>query len=162
MGEGVLWGLARQWPENEPARATIIPLLSLRAQPGHAGVTGGCVESVVATEHHGSGEAKQQHNHGLTGLELIEAELGRREQALQLVLGSSHHTTYVSTYSDLAQYNISPIQNSGATNAVKGLASAGERTQPAAASGVPTKHNNETQVRTTSSTSLFFSEGLAP
>ena len=59
-----------------------------------AAVTGGCVEPVVAIEHHGSDEAKERCNHGLTGLELIEAELDRRERALQLVLGSNHNTTY--------------------------------------------------------------------
>ena len=40
-----------------------------------AGVAGGCVEPVVAIKHHSSGEVEQQRNHGLSTIELIEAEL---------------------------------------------------------------------------------------
>ena len=65
-----------------------------------AGVTGGCVEPVVATEHHGSGKSEQP-----TTIDLIEAELDRRERALQLILGSNPNTTYISTYPDVTQCN---------------------------------------------------------
>ena len=69
-----------------------------------AGVIGGGVEPVVATEHHGSGEVKQSR-----AIELIEAELDCRERVLQLILGSNLNTSYVPTYSDTVQCNISLI-----------------------------------------------------
>ena len=72
-----------------------------------AGVMGGCVEPVVATEHHGSGA-------GLTALERAEAELDRRERALTRLLAPAdgtncpnHNTAYIRTYSDLVKCNMS-------------------------------------------------------
>ena len=69
---------------------------------------GGCVEPVVATEHHGSGA-------GLTALERAEAELDVCERALGLLLASvdggicSNSTKYIRTYADIAKCNTTSI-----------------------------------------------------
>ena len=94
-----------------------------------ATVPGGCVEPVVATEHHGSGA-------GLTALERAEAEFDRRERALTRLLaqadganGSNHKIAYTRTYSDVVKSNINPIYSAGAASAAKDQATAGEQVQ---------------------------------
>ena len=59
---------------REPADVSSTVLAAPVGGFEHAGASGGCVELVVATEHHGSGA-------GLNALDSVEAELDRRERA---------------------------------------------------------------------------------
>ena len=94
---------------REPADVSFTVLAAPVGGFESAGVTGGCVEPVVATEHHGSGA-------GLTVLECVEAELDRGERALTRVLapapdgaiGSNHNIAHLRAYSDIVKCNMNP------------------------------------------------------
>ena len=117
------------------------------------GAIGGCVEPVVATEHHGSGA-------GLTVLERVEAELDRRERALTRVLApadgvicSNQFIAYLRTYSDMVKCNMDPTPQVDSASA--GVQAQVQR-RPAATE--PTQHNIDTYIQvppaTLASTSL--------